>query len=113
LSAPSPAPSPREPVPEGARARLRGARAGTAGKPQPPEPLTVRHRISVRGTIMIGGQRAHVGLPHAEVTIETDTYQITVEDAIALSAPRKISREIQLHKASNYDPPGSRSQQEL
>jgi hypothetical protein len=34
---------------------------------------------------MIGGQRIQVGLPHAgktaEVTIETDTYQITVDEA--------------------------------
>jgi hypothetical protein len=47
-------------------------------------------------------------LPHAgktaEITVGSDTYQITVEDGIALTAPRKTSRDINLHKASNYQP---------
>jgi hypothetical protein len=55
---------------------------------------------------MIGGQRIQVGLPHAgktaEITIESDTYQITVEDGITLTAPRKTSRAINRHKASDY-----------
>ena len=42
---------------------------------------------------MIGGQRIQVGLPHAgktvEVTVETDTYQITVADGITIAAARK------------------------
>ena len=45
------------PVPQPARHRLRGARAATAGPPQLPAPLTVRRRVSIRGAIMIGGQR--------------------------------------------------------
>ncbi len=57
---------------------------------------------------MIGGQRIQVGLPHAgktaEVTIEADTYQITVADGIVITAPRKTSRDIKRHKASNYGP---------
>jgi hypothetical protein len=96
------------PVPQPARHRLRGAHAGTAGPPQRPAPLTVRRRVSIRGAIMIGGQRIQVGLPHAgktaEITIEADTYQITVEDGIALTAPRTTSRDIKRHKASNYGP---------
>jgi hypothetical protein len=43
------------PVSEQARSRLRGPRAGSAAPPCMPEPLTARQRISVRGTIMIGG----------------------------------------------------------
>jgi hypothetical protein len=43
----------------------------------------VKRRVSVRGAIMIGGQRIQVGLPHAgktvKVTVEPDTYQICVE----------------------------------
>jgi hypothetical protein len=62
--------------------------------------------VSSRGAIMIGGQRIQVGLPHAgktaEITIESDTYQITVEDGITLTAPRKTSRTINRHKASDY-----------
>jgi hypothetical protein len=58
------------PIPEQARAGLRGARAGTAQPPRLPEPLQVRRRVSVRGAIMIGGQRIQVGLPHAGKTAE-------------------------------------------
>jgi transposase InsO family protein len=97
------------PVPQSARQRLRGARTATAGPPRLPEPLQVKRRVSVRGAIMIGAQKIQVGLPHAgktvEVTIETDTYQITVEDGITLAAPRRTSRDIKRHKASNYDQP--------
>ena len=97
------------PVPLPARHRLRGARAATAVPPQLPGPLTVRRRVSVRGAIMIGGQRIQVGLPYAgktaEVTVDSDTYQITVEDGIAFAAPRKTSRAINRHKASDYGEP--------
>jgi hypothetical protein len=55
---------------------------------------------------MIGGQRIQVGLPHvgktAEITIEADTYQITVEEGIALTTPRTTSRDIKRHKAYHY-----------
>ena len=94
------------PVPQPARHRLRGARAGTAGSPQLPAPLTVRRRVSVRGAIMIGGQRIQVGLPHAgktvTITVGSDIYQITVEDGITIAAPRKTSGAINRHKASDY-----------
>jgi hypothetical protein len=62
--------------------------------------------VSVRGAIMIGGQRIQVGLAHAgktaEVTVEADTYQITVDPGITISAPRTTSGDIRRHKASNY-----------
>ena len=94
------------PVPPEARSRLRGARAGSAHPPRLPEPLTVTRRVSVRGAIMVGGQRIQVGLPHAgktaEVTIEPDTYQIRVEDGTAIAAPRTASRDIKRYKASAY-----------
>src|SRR5215472_12398661 len=94
------------PVPQGARSRLRGVRGGTAQPPSLPDPLTVTRRVSVRGSIMIGGQKIQVGLPHAgktaEVTVEADTYQVTVEPGIIITAPRTTSRDIKRHKASNY-----------
>jgi hypothetical protein len=44
--------------------------------------------------------------PHAgktvEITVEADTYQITVQDGIAFAAPRKTSRAINRHEASDY-----------
>ena len=94
------------PVPQASRSRLRGARAGTAQPPCLPDPLAVTRRVSVRGAIMIGGQKIQVGLRHArktaEITVEADTYQITVESGITITAPRTTSRDIRRHKASNY-----------
>jgi hypothetical protein len=55
---------------------------------------------------MIGGQRIQVGLPHAgktaEITVEPDTYLISVDDGVALTARRATSREILRQKPSNY-----------
>jgi len=49
-------------------------------------------------------------LPHAgktaEITIGSDTYQITVEDGLSLTAPRTTSRDIRRHKASYYSDRG-------
>ena len=50
---------------------------------------------------------AHPGGPApcgktADVTIEAGAYQVTVSDGVALTAPRRASREIRRHKASNY-----------
>jgi hypothetical protein len=69
----------------------------------------VERRVSVRGAIMVGRQKIQVGLPHArktvQVTIGADTYQITVEDGITITAPRLTSRDLKRHKASNYHRP--------
>jgi hypothetical protein len=96
------------PVPPEARPRLRGARSAVAQPPRLPEPVTVIRRVSVRGAIMIGSQKIQVGLVHArktvEVTVEADTYQVTVEPGIIITAPRTTSRDIRRHKASNYAP---------
>jgi hypothetical protein len=68
----------------------------------------VTRRVSVRGAIMIGGQKIQVGLAHArktaEVTVESDTYQIAIEPGITITALRTTSRDIKRHKASNYKP---------
>jgi hypothetical protein len=73
-----------------------------------PEPLVVTRRVSVRGAIMIGGQKIQVGLPHArktaEVTVEPDIYQIQAEDGIIITTPRTTRRDTRRHKASNYGP---------
>jgi transposase InsO family protein len=95
------------PVPPEARPRLRGARPGTAEPPRLPEPLTVARRVSVRGSVMVGGQKIQVGLGHARKTVQVsigpDTYQIAVEPGITITAPRTSSRDIRRHKASNYN----------
>ena len=65
--------------------------------------------IIICGIILIGGQRIQVGLPYAgktaEITVGSDTYQITVDDGTTLTAPRTTSRDIKRHKAANYAPP--------
>ena len=92
------------PVPPASRARLRGARTGTPQPPRLPEPLVVNRRVSIRGAIMIGGQKIQVGLTHArktaQVTVEADTYPITVEPDTTITAARTTSRDIKRHKAS-------------
>jgi hypothetical protein len=68
----------------------------------------VKRRVSVRGAIMIGGEKIQVGLAHAgktaEITVEADSYQITVEPGITITALRITSRDIRRHKASNFSP---------
>jgi hypothetical protein len=70
--------------------------------------VVVTRRVSVRGAIMIGGQKIQADLAHArktvEITVEADTYQITVEPGITITAPRTTSSDIRRHKASNYSP---------
>jgi hypothetical protein len=50
--------------------------------------------------------RRQVGLAHAretaEVTVEADTYRITVEPGITITTPRAASSEVRRRKASNY-----------
>jgi transposase InsO family protein len=101
------------PVPEHARPQLRGARPGQLTSPGLPEPPIVRRRVSSRGAIMIGGQRIQVGLPHAgktaEITVESDTYLVTVDDGMTITANRARSADIRRHKASSYPVPLQRT----
>jgi hypothetical protein len=64
--------------------------------------------VSIRGAIVIGGQRIQAGLPHAgktaQVSVGAGTCQSTVEDGIASSAPCKASRGIKRRKASGCPP---------
>ncbi len=96
------------PIPEHARARLRGARAGAAEPPRLAWPLQVRRRVSIPTAIMVGGQRVQVGLAHAgktaEVTIEADSFQDHGGPGIVITASaRTTSRAILRQKASRYD----------
>jgi hypothetical protein len=65
---------------------------------------------------MIGGQRIQVGLPYAgktaEITIEADTYQITVEPGITITVARTPKRDIRRHKASNHTNTGRTSRRD-
>jgi hypothetical protein len=52
---------------------------------------------------MIGRRKIQVGLAHArktaEISVEADTYQVTVEPGVTITAPRTTSRDIRRHKA--------------
>ena len=39
-----------------------------------------------------------------EVTVEADTFQVTVEPGITITALRTTSRDINRHRASDYQP---------
>lgn len=94
------------PVPPEARSLLSGARPGTAQPPCLPDPLVVTRRVSVRGSVMVGGQKIQAGLAHARktvaVTVGPDPLQVAVETGITVTAARTSSRDIRRHKASNY-----------
>jgi hypothetical protein len=57
---------------------------------------------------MVDGQKIQVGMAHArktvQVTVGPDTYQVSVEPGITVTAPRTASSDIRRHKASNYNP---------
>jgi hypothetical protein len=80
----SPAPSRPRPGP--------GCAEPGPGPPSRPAPLVVTRRVSVRGAIMVGGQRIQVGLAHARktvaVTVGPDTIQVAVEPGITGTAAR-------------------------
>jgi hypothetical protein len=75
----------------------------------PPGPFRFHPPRNALPISSIGGQKIQVGLAHAgktaEVTVEADTYQITLKPGIIIiTAPRTTSRDIRRHKASNYSP---------
>jgi len=89
VRSPTSCPAASWPVPLPARPARRqvpvARRAVEQHPPRLPDPLIVTRRVSVRGAIMIGGQKIRVGLAHArktaEVRGEADTYLITVDPA--------------------------------
>jgi hypothetical protein len=52
----------------------------------------VTRRVSIRGAIVVGGQKIQVGLAHvrktAQITVESDIYQITVAEPICRTSVR-------------------------
>jgi len=102
-------PGPHHRLPRPARSLVPATRGPHRNSPPAAaaEPLVVKRRVSERGAIMVGGQKIQAGLVHARktvgVAVESDTYQITVEPGIIITAPRATSRDIRRHKASSYD----------
>jgi hypothetical protein len=87
------------PVPPEARPRHRPA--------SPPARTHRRHPPGLGPRVGHGRRpKIQVGLAHArktvQVTVDPDTYQVTVEPGITVTAARTGSRDIRRHKASNY-----------
>jgi hypothetical protein len=99
LSSPLPGPAAR-PAPA-ARGPRRHRRATPATRPAHRPPAGVHPRRDHDRRAADPGRPAARGQT-AEVTIETDTCQITVDEGITITAPRTTSRDINRHKASDY-----------
>jgi hypothetical protein len=90
----------------------RGCGEPGPGPPGLPEPLVVTWRVSVRGSVMVGGQRIQIGLAHAgktvQVSVGPDTYEVAVEPGISVTAARTSSRDIRRHIALPTSPRSGR-----
>ena len=69
-------------------------------------PLTEQSQNLGNSVAADPGRAVHAGKT-AEVTIETDTYQILVEDGVAINAPRTTSRDVRRHKSLELPRPAA------
>ncbi|MEH0845863.1 integrase core domain-containing protein, partial [Micromonospora sp. CPCC 205711] len=79
-------------------ARIRDARP--AGPPPTPvnEPVRVERRVSCRGSLVIAGQRIHVGIHHAGATLTVEaadtTFRVHDGDLLVTEVPRTTVKPI-------------------
>ncbi|MEU1747362.1 IS481 family transposase [Micromonospora arida] len=92
------------------QARIRDARP--AGPPPTPgsEPVRVERRASCRGTLVIAGQRIHVGIAHAGATLtveacDTTTFRVQDGDQLLTEVPRTTTKPITRFKVRKPEPP--------
>jgi len=91
------------------RTKLRDARPA-GPKPHVPEtPPTVQRRVSCRGTIMVAGQRIHIGFGHAGLTVTVapidDRFHIYDDERLVADVPRTTTKPIARFKARKPEPP--------
>ncbi|WP_416904443.1 hypothetical protein [Micromonospora echinospora] len=85
------------------------ARIRPAGPPPQPaaQPLGVEHRVSSRGTLVVAGQRIHVGIRHAGATLTVEAAEITFrihDDHVLTQVPRTTLKPITRFKARKPEP---------
>ncbi|MGW9198727.1 IS481 family transposase [Micromonospora chersina] len=98
-------------------ARIRDARP--AGPPPIPasEPVRVERRVSCRGSLVVAGQRIHVGIRHAGATLTVEaadtTFRIHDGDQVIAEVPRTTTKNIARFKVRKPEPPRRAAPREL
>jgi transposase InsO family protein len=91
------------------QARMRDARP--AGPPPAPsaEPLRVERRVSCRGALVIAGQRIHVGIVHAGLTLTVEaadaTWRIYDDNGLVAEVARTTTKPVARFKVHKPEPP--------
>ncbi|MEV0725610.1 IS481 family transposase [Micromonospora purpureochromogenes] len=89
-------------------ARIRDARP--AGPPPQPaaQPLRVERRVSCRGSLVIAGQRIHVGIARAGATLTVEaadtTFRVYDADQLVTEVPRTTAKPVARFKARKPEP---------
>lgn len=91
--------------------RLRDARPGGPAPVVPDLPPPVQRRVSSRGVVMVAGQKIHVGIGHAGLTVDVHTHDTSLRvchgDQVLTEAPRTATKPIARFKARK--PEGTRN----
>ncbi|MGW3608174.1 IS481 family transposase [Micromonospora sp. NPDC005161] len=90
-------------------ARIRDARPAGPPPTPAPEPVRVERRVSCRGSLVIAGQRIHVGIAHAGATLTVEsagtTFRIHDGDQLLTEVARTTTKAIARFKARKPEPP--------
>ncbi|WP_245666118.1 IS481 family transposase [Micromonospora sediminicola] len=90
-------------------ARIRDARPAGPPPTPAPEPLRVERRVSCRGSLVIAGQRIHVGIAHAGTTLTVEaadtTFRVHDGDQLLSEVPRTTTKPIARFKVRKPEPP--------
>ncbi|MGW3604133.1 hypothetical protein [Micromonospora sp. NPDC005161] len=89
-------------------ARIRDARPAGPPPTPAPEPVRVERRVSCRGSLVIAGQRIHVGIAHAGATLTVEaadtTFRVHDGDQLLTEVPRTTTKPIARFKARKPEP---------
>lgn len=90
-------------------ARVRDARPAGPPPTPTPEPLRVERRVSCRGSLVIAGQRIHVGIAHAGSTLTVEpagtTFRVYDADQLITEVAQSTTKTIARFKARKPEPP--------
>ncbi|MGW3606810.1 IS481 family transposase [Micromonospora sp. NPDC005161] len=93
-------------------ATIRDARPAGPLPTLAPEPMRVERRVSSRGSLVIAGQRIHVGIRHAGATLTVEaadtTFRVHDGDQLVTEVTRTTAKDIARFKARKPEPPRNR-----
>jgi hypothetical protein len=99
------------------QARLRDARPAGPPPSTSPEPLRVERRVSSRGTLAVAGQRIHIGMIHAGLTVTVEsadhTFRVQHGDELIAEVARTTTKAIARFKARKPERPLRRQLSDL